>query len=68
MFFIPVMKTPSIDAYAYRFSQFRWNTKIIVAFESVKKQVKNIFDLLSSDILSCSTMMKDQVAIYNAVI
>ena len=41
---------------------------IIVAFESVKKQVKNIFDRLSSDILSCSTMMQDQVAIYNAVI
>jgi hypothetical protein len=42
--------------------------KLLWLLKSVKKQVKNIFDLLSSDILSCSTMMLDQVAIYNAVI
>merc|ERR1719458_2429433 len=65
--FIHVMKTPSIDTYVYRFYQFGWKTKIIVAFEKCQKTSENIFDLLSSDILSCSTMMQDQVAIYNAV-
>jgi len=41
MVFIHVMKTPSSDA--YRFYQFGWKAKIIVAFEKCQKTSEKYF-------------------------
>jgi len=43
MVFIHVMKTPSIDIYVYRFYQFGWKAKIIVAFEKCQKTSEKYF-------------------------